>query len=61
LGLSQFGATLALADFEKYEAAAKRAARIKKGTKDHIYGQLPDFPPGGMGQTMFVNPDSFEG
>jgi 4-hydroxybutyryl-CoA dehydratase / vinylacetyl-CoA-Delta-isomerase len=35
----------ALADFEKYKAAAKRAARIKDGTKDTIYSQLPEFPP----------------
>ena len=35
----------ALADFEKYKAAAKRAARIKDGTKDSTYSQLPEFPP----------------
>ena len=35
----------ALADFGKYKAAAKRAARIKDGTKESIYSQLPDFPP----------------
>jgi 4-hydroxybutyryl-CoA dehydratase/vinylacetyl-CoA-Delta-isomerase len=35
---------LALADFERYKAAAKRAARIKDGTEHHIYSQLPDFP-----------------
>jgi len=40
----------ALADFDRYKVAAKRAARIQEGSKDHIYGQQPDFPPGGMGQ-----------
>ena len=34
----------ALADFKKYKAAAKRAARIKDGTEDNIYSQLPEFP-----------------
>jgi 4-hydroxybutyryl-CoA dehydratase/vinylacetyl-CoA-Delta-isomerase len=34
-----------LADFERYKAAAKRAARIEDGTKDGIYDQLPVFPP----------------
>ncbi len=34
-----------LADFERYKAAAKRAARIKDGTKHPIFDQLPDFPP----------------
>jgi len=38
----------ALADFEKYKAAAKRAARIKDGARDPIYSQLPDFPPVGL-------------
>ena len=37
---------LALADFERYKAAAKRAARIKDGTEHPIFSQLPDFPPG---------------
>jgi 4-hydroxybutyryl-CoA dehydratase/vinylacetyl-CoA-Delta-isomerase len=40
--LSIFG----LADFERYKAAAKRAARIKDGTQHPIFSQLPDFPPG---------------
>jgi 4-hydroxybutyryl-CoA dehydratase/vinylacetyl-CoA-Delta-isomerase len=35
-----------LADFERYKAAAKRAARIKDGTQHPIFSQLPDFPPG---------------
>lgn len=35
---------LALADFERYKAAAKRAARIKDGTEHLIFSQLPDFP-----------------
>lgn len=34
----------ALADFERYKAAAKRAARIKDGTEHPIYSQLPEFP-----------------
>jgi 4-hydroxybutyryl-CoA dehydratase/vinylacetyl-CoA-Delta-isomerase len=34
-----------LADFERYKAAAKRAARIKDGTEHPIYSQLPEFPP----------------
>lgn len=37
---------LALADFERYKAAAKRAARIKDGKEHPIFSQLPDFPPG---------------
>jgi 4-hydroxybutyryl-CoA dehydratase/vinylacetyl-CoA-Delta-isomerase len=37
---------LSLADFERYKAAAKRAARIKDGTTHPIFSQLPDFPPG---------------
>jgi len=37
---------LALADFERYKAAAKRAARIKDGTEHPIFSQLPEFPPG---------------
>jgi 4-hydroxybutyryl-CoA dehydratase/vinylacetyl-CoA-Delta-isomerase len=36
----------ALADFERYKAAAKRAARIKDGTEHPIFSQLPEFPPG---------------
>lgn len=35
----------ALADFGKYKAAAKRAARIKDGTEHPIFAQLPLFPP----------------
>jgi 4-hydroxybutyryl-CoA dehydratase/vinylacetyl-CoA-Delta-isomerase len=35
----------ALADFDRYKAAAKRAARIQDGTKDDIFSQLPEFPP----------------
>jgi hypothetical protein len=34
-----------LGDFNKYKAVAKRAARIKDGTKHAIYSQLPEFPP----------------
>jgi 4-hydroxybutyryl-CoA dehydratase/vinylacetyl-CoA-Delta-isomerase len=37
---------LALADFERYKAAAKRAARIKDGKEHPIFSQLPEFPPG---------------
>ncbi|MDH5364566.1 MAG: 4-hydroxybutyryl-CoA dehydratase [Dehalococcoidia bacterium] len=33
-----------LADFERYKAAAKRAARIKDGTKHPIFSPLPEFP-----------------
>jgi 4-hydroxybutyryl-CoA dehydratase/vinylacetyl-CoA-Delta-isomerase len=33
-----------LADFARYTAAAKRAARIKDGTEHPIFSQLPDFP-----------------
>jgi 4-hydroxybutyryl-CoA dehydratase/vinylacetyl-CoA-Delta-isomerase len=36
----------AVADFERYKAAAKRAARIKDGKEHPIFSQLPDFPPG---------------
>ncbi len=38
----------ALADFDRYKAAAKRAARIQDGTKDNLYSQLPEFPPMGL-------------
>jgi 4-hydroxybutyryl-CoA dehydratase/vinylacetyl-CoA-Delta-isomerase len=38
----------ALADFDRYKAAAKRAARIQDGTTHKIYSQLPDFPPKGL-------------
>ena len=34
-----------LADFERYKAAAKRAAGINDGTEHTIYSQLPEFPP----------------
>lgn len=33
-----------LADFERYKASAKRAARIKDGTEHPIFSQLPEFP-----------------
>jgi len=33
-----------LADFEKYKAAAKRAARIEDGWEHPIYSKLPEFP-----------------
>ncbi|MBW2065966.1 MAG: 4-hydroxybutyryl-CoA dehydratase [Deltaproteobacteria bacterium] len=35
----------ALADFDRYKAAAKRAARIDDGTRDGLYSELPEFPP----------------
>lgn len=35
----------ALADFERYKAAAKRAARIRDGAEHPIYSRLPEFPP----------------
>jgi hypothetical protein len=38
----------ALADFERYKAAAKQAARIQDVPKHSIYSQLPDFPPTGL-------------
>jgi len=34
-----------LADFERYKAAAKHAARIKDGTEHPLYSNLPEFPP----------------
>jgi 4-hydroxybutyryl-CoA dehydratase/vinylacetyl-CoA-Delta-isomerase len=34
-----------LADFERYKAAAKRAAGIKDGTEHPVFSQLPHFPP----------------
>jgi 4-hydroxybutyryl-CoA dehydratase/vinylacetyl-CoA-Delta-isomerase len=34
-----------LADFERYKAAAKRAARIKDEAEHPIFSQLPEFPP----------------
>jgi 4-hydroxybutyryl-CoA dehydratase/vinylacetyl-CoA-Delta-isomerase len=33
-----------MADFERYKAAAKRAAKIKDGTEHPIFSQLPEFP-----------------
>lgn len=33
-----------LADFDKYKAAAKRAARIKDGKEHRVFSQLPKFP-----------------
>lgn len=36
---------LAMADFDRYKAAAKRAAHIKDGTSHPIFDALPDFPP----------------
>jgi 4-hydroxybutyryl-CoA dehydratase/vinylacetyl-CoA-Delta-isomerase len=38
----------ALADFDLYKAAAKRAARIQDDAKQNIYSRLPDFPPVGL-------------
>jgi 4-hydroxybutyryl-CoA dehydratase/vinylacetyl-CoA-Delta-isomerase len=38
----------ALADFDRYKAAAKRAARIKDGSPDDLYSKLPEFPPVGL-------------
>lgn len=35
----------ALADFNRYKAAVKRAARIDDGARDPIYSELPVFPP----------------
>jgi 4-hydroxybutyryl-CoA dehydratase/vinylacetyl-CoA-Delta-isomerase len=35
----------ALAEFHRYKAAVKRAARINDGSTDPIYSQLPQFPP----------------
>jgi 4-hydroxybutyryl-CoA dehydratase/vinylacetyl-CoA-Delta-isomerase len=36
---------LALADFDRYKAAAKRAARIEDGTSHPDFAGLPAFPP----------------
>ena len=41
---AQKASVLTMADFERYKAAAKRAARIKDGTKHPIFDQLPEFP-----------------
>jgi 4-hydroxybutyryl-CoA dehydratase/vinylacetyl-CoA-Delta-isomerase len=37
-----------LADFDRYKAAAKRAAGIPETLSDKIYSQLPAFPPVGL-------------
>jgi 4-hydroxybutyryl-CoA dehydratase / vinylacetyl-CoA-Delta-isomerase len=37
-----------LADFDRYKAAAKRAAGIPETLSDNIYSQLPAFPPAGL-------------
>ena len=34
----------ALADFDRYKAAAKRAARIRDGVEHPMFSQLPEFP-----------------
>jgi 4-hydroxybutyryl-CoA dehydratase/vinylacetyl-CoA-Delta-isomerase len=36
---------LTMADFDRYKAAAKRAARIDDGTKHPLFDELPAFPP----------------
>jgi len=36
---------LGLADFKRYKAAAKRAARIDDGVKHELFSNLPEFPP----------------
>jgi 4-hydroxybutyryl-CoA dehydratase/vinylacetyl-CoA-Delta-isomerase len=36
---------LALGDFDRYKAAAKRAARIEGGTGHPLFDTLPEFPP----------------
>jgi 4-hydroxybutyryl-CoA dehydratase/vinylacetyl-CoA-Delta-isomerase len=36
-----------LADFDRYKAAAKRAAGIHDGTSHPAYSDLPEFPPKG--------------
>jgi 4-hydroxybutyryl-CoA dehydratase/vinylacetyl-CoA-Delta-isomerase len=36
---------LTLADFDRYKAAAKRAARIRDGMSHPAYADLPEFPP----------------
>jgi 4-hydroxybutyryl-CoA dehydratase/vinylacetyl-CoA-Delta-isomerase len=46
---------LALGDFDRYKAAAKRAARIDDGTHHPIYSGFPEFPPrlvGMVGQKL---------
>ena len=35
----------ALGDFDRYKAAAKRAARISDGTEHPLFAALPEFPP----------------
>ncbi len=41
---SQLLSIYALGDFERYKAAAKRAARVKDGKAHPIFGKLPDYP-----------------
>ena len=36
---------LTMADFDRYKAAAKRAARVHDGSPHELYGNLPEFPP----------------
>ena len=36
---------LQMADFDRYKASAKRAARIDDGTKHELFSDLPEFPP----------------
>jgi hypothetical protein len=36
---------LALADLERYKAAARRVARIKVEDEHPLYRDLPDYPP----------------
>ena len=36
---------LTLADFERYKAAARRAARVKNGKPHALFEDLPAFPP----------------
>jgi hypothetical protein len=38
----------ALADFNRYKAAAKRAARIQGDAKQSIFSELPEVPPLGL-------------
>jgi 4-hydroxybutyryl-CoA dehydratase/vinylacetyl-CoA-Delta-isomerase len=41
---TQLLAVDALADWDRYKAAAKRAARIEDGTEHPSYSELPKFP-----------------
>ena len=36
-----------LGDFDRYKAAAKRAARISDGSAHPVFESLPEFPPEG--------------